>query len=281
MKHHLLSALLVASLGLASCAAGGDGRATKSIEPAAVPIGEPSGEIVYQAGGEILRGFLAKPEGVEQAPGVLVVHEWWGHNDYTRRRARELADLGYVAFAVDMYGDGKTAEHPDDATAFMNALMENEDAMQARFDAALRILRAQPEVDASRCGAIGYCMGGGIVLTQAVSGTDLNAIASFHGVIPSDVEPVANGGRTAVAIFTGGADPMVAPGALATFEEALDDADVKDVESEVYDGVVHGFTNPDATAYNERFGFDGALGYDAEADAKSWASMKAFFAKHL
>ena len=250
MKHTLLITVTLASLGLGSCAAdGGEARTQAPVNRERETLTE---EVIYQAGGETLRGFIARPEGVKNAPGVLVVHEWWGHNDYSRRRARELAELGYIAFAVDMYGDGKTADHPSDATAFMNELMENEGAMQARFDSALNILREQPGVDASRTAAVGYCMGGSIVLTQALSGTDLKAVASFHGGIPADVEPVANGSKTAVAIYFGGADPMIPTGAVADFEESLRVAGVRSINSTEYPGVVHGFTNPEATAYNER-----------------------------
>ena len=125
-------------------------------------------EVSYKAGDTVMQGLVAYDDSVEgKRPGVLVVHEWWGHNDYARKRARMLAELGYTALAVDMYGDGKTADHPEDAGKFSSAVGSKPELVRARFDAALSTLKQQPGVDAARIAAIGYCFGGSIVLGMA------------------------------------------------------------------------------------------------------------------
>ena len=139
-------------------------------------------EVSYSEGGTTLKGFLAWDDAISgKRPGVLVVHEWWGLNDYARSRAKQLAELGYTALAVDMYGDGKVADHPKDAGAFAASVMKDPQVALARFRAALKALKEQPTVDPEKIAAIGYCMGGAIVLNAARQGMDLDAVASFHG----------------------------------------------------------------------------------------------------
>ena len=139
-------------------------------------------ELTYSADGLSMKGYLAYDDAQEgKRPGVLVVHEWWGHNDYARRRARMLAELGYVALAVDMYGEGKQANHPDDAGAFSGEVMNNLPAAKARFLAARDLLKAHERVQGEHIAAIGYCFGGGVVLHMARLGVDLDGVVSFHG----------------------------------------------------------------------------------------------------
>ena len=231
-------------------------------------------EITYQIDGSVLTGFFARPKDIERdLPGVLVVHEWWGHNDYARRRARELAELGYVAFALDMYGDGRTADHPRDATAFMTELMENREVLEKRFRAGLAQLTAHPNVDSEKLAAIGYCMGGGIVLDMARQGADLGVVASFHGALGSEIKPVADSFDGTVLVFTGSDDPMAPEEAVADVRADMLEAGADEIDIVVYDGVKHGFTNPAATAIGKEFNLP--LAYDAAADAASWASLKA------
>ena len=138
--------------------------------------------VQYTVDGVVMKGYLAYDKNITgRRPGVLVVHEWWGLNDYARMRARMLAEMGYTALAVDMYGDGKQAMHPEDAGKFSSELMKNFDVAKARFMAALDFLKGQPTVDPGRIAAIGYCFGGGIVLNMARQGVDLRGVASFHG----------------------------------------------------------------------------------------------------
>src|SRR5512139_1560963 len=140
-------------------------------------------EIDYRAAdGTMLKGYLVTDASLAgRRPGVLVVHEWWGHNPYARRRAEMLAGLGYTALAVDMYGGGQQAAHPEDAGKFAGAVRKNLPVMKERFLAALALLRAQPEIDPARIAAIGYCFGGSVVLEMARAGVDLKGVASFHG----------------------------------------------------------------------------------------------------
>ena len=144
-------------------------------------------EVEYKTGATVLKGYLAQDSALQgKRPAVLVVHEWWGHNDYARQRARMLAEQGYVALAVDMFGDGKTAMHPDDAGRFAGEVMKNKAVGEARFNAALAFIKQQPAVDPARIAAIGYCFGGGVVLHMARQGADLKGVVSFHGSLATD-----------------------------------------------------------------------------------------------
>jgi dienelactone hydrolase len=233
------------------------------------------GETVeYTAGGVTLKGYLAYDEHVKgKRPGVLVVHEWWGLNEYARKRARMLAELGYTALAVDMYGNGKTATHPDDAAKFSSETMKDFDTAKARFLAAEDFLKKQPTVDPERIAAIGYCFGGGVVLNMARQGADLKGVASFHGSLAA-VRPAEPGAiKAKIRVYTGADDKFVPPDAVAGFEKEMADA-MADVKIVSYPGAVHGFTNPDATALGKKFNLP--LAYNATADKESWEDMKKF-----
>lgn len=234
------------------------------------------GKVVeYRDGGVTMKGYLAWNDAVKgKRPGVLVVHEWWGHNDYARKRARMLAELGYTALAVDMYGDGRQAGHPDDAGKFSFEVMKNMELMTARFTAAMELLKKQPSVDPARIGAIGYCFGGAVVLNMARQGVDLKGVASFHGSLTTGkpAEPGKVGAR--VLVMNGGADTFITPEQIGAFaaEMATAGADFRFVN---YAGVKHSFTNPDADLSAKKFGLD--LAYDADADRRSWEEMKRLF----
>lgn len=234
-------------------------------------------EVTYPAGSVTARGFLAAPEGDGNHPGVLVVHEWWGLNHYARQRAEKLAALGYVALAVDMYGDGKVANHPNDAGAFAGAVMRDLPEARKRFLAALDFLAKQPEVDYTKLAAIGYCFGGGIVLQMAREGApELRAVASFHGSLDlqyrkSD-QPFAK-----ILVCHGEADTFVTPETIQSFKLQMNTNGNLTFIS--YPGALHGFTNPDATTKAREFGLN--IGYDAKADAQSWTELKSFLKKSL
>jgi dienelactone hydrolase len=234
--------------------------------------GEP---VEYTAGGVTLKGYLAYDENVKgKRPGVLVVHEWWGLNDYARKRARMLAELGYTALAVDMYGDGKTAAHPDDAGKFSSEVMKNFDTAKARFFAAEEFLKKQPTVDPERIAAIGYCFGGGVVLNMARQGADLKGVVSFHGSLAA-VRPAEPGAiKAKIRVYTGADDKFVPAEAVEGFRKEMADANA-DVKIISYPGAVHSFTNPDATTLGKKFNLP--LAYNADADKKSWEEMKKFF----
>ncbi|GAB4298319.1 MAG: dienelactone hydrolase family protein [Thiohalomonadaceae bacterium] len=237
----------------------------------AAVVGE---EVSYRAGDTVMKGYLAYDDAVQgQRPGVLVVHEWWGHNEYARKRARMLAELGYTALAVDMYGDGKTAEHPADAGKFATAVNSDMVQRRARFLAAKALLEQHPTVAADATAAIGYCFGGGVVLNMAREGVDLKAVASFHGAIASRELAEPGKVKARVLVLNGAADPMVTEQQIAVFHQEMSAAGV-DYRFVNYAGARHAFTNPDADGYGQRFGLP--LAYDPEADARSWAELETF-----
>lgn len=210
---------------------------------------------------------------MKERPGVIVVHEWWGLNDYARSRARQLAKAGYPAIAVDMYGTGKVADHPDNAMAFMNAALAEPEKMNARFDAARAILEQQGRADNSRIYAIGYCFGGAVVLNQARMGKDLAGVASFHGSLGTPAPAQAGAVKARVLVATGGADPMVPAEQVGAFAQEMSAAGV-DLQLLSFPGVKHSFTNPGATAVGEQFSMP--LAYDKAADQASWDALMQF-----
>jgi dienelactone hydrolase len=233
-------------------------------------------QVTYIAGGATCTGFLAWDAKLTgKRPGVLVVHEGWGHNDYVRRRARMLAELGYTALALDMYGDGKSASHPQDAAKFMNEVLANMQVGTERFTAAKNVLQDHETVDRDRVAAIGYCFGGAVVLGMARAGMDLDAVVSFHGSLATKT-PAAKGAiKARLLVCNGAADSFVSTAEIAAFEAEMDAAGAT-WRFESYPGAVHGFTSPDATANGKKFNLP--LAYDEAADRKSWASMQALFA---
>jgi dienelactone hydrolase len=232
-------------------------------------------EVSYKDGGVVMKGYLAYDDAIkERRPGVLVVHEWWGHNDYTRRRARELAELGYTALAVDMYGDGKTADHPDSAGKFSGEVGRDPKLMRARFDAARKLLAKHRTVDAKRIGAIGYCFGGRVVLEMARAGEDLAAVASFHGSLQT-ANPAQKGKvKARILVANGADDPFVSAADIEGFKKEMDAAGVR-YQFVNYPGAKHAFTNPDADRNGVKFNLP--LAYNAEADKQSWTEMQALF----
>ncbi|MGD1076461.1 MAG: dienelactone hydrolase family protein [Thermodesulfovibrionales bacterium] len=231
-------------------------------------------EVSYSAGGVVMKGYLAYDRNVTgRRPGVLVVHEWWGLNDYARKRARMLAEIGYTALAVDMYGEGRQAMHPDDAGKFSSELMKNFATAKARFMAAKEFLEKQPTVDPERIAAIGYCFGGGIVLNMARLGVDLKGVASFHGSLAA-VTPAQPGAvKARILVLHGADDKFVTPEQVEAFKNEMKNAHAN-FRFITYPGAMHGFTNPDADEYAKKFNLP--LGYNAEADKKSWEELKKF-----
>jgi dienelactone hydrolase len=261
MNHVLLFSFVLGLLALTSCSGGK--------EPNIV-----AKEVTYTSNGTTMKGYLAYDASKEgKRPAVLVVHEWWGLNDYSRRRARMLAELGYVAMAVDMYGDGKQASHPEDAGKFASEVMQNMESAKARFLAALELLRREETVDPARVAAIGYCFGGGVVLQMARLGVDLKGVASFHGVLATR-QPAQAGTVTAkLLVCTGDADPLVTQEQIEQFKKEMSDAGV-DYQLISYSGAKHSFTNPAADSLGVKFGMP--LAYNKSADEKSWAELRQF-----
>lgn len=237
-------------------------------------------EIPYQdADGNRLVGYYAYDDAIEgKRPGIVVVHEWWGLNDYVKRRARELAALGYNALAIDMYGDGKQTEHPADAKAFMAEAMKDPKAAERRFDAGLELLKLQPNTNKHQLGAVGYCFGGKVVLDAARRGEKLDGVVSFHGALATQTPARPGGVRAEILVEHGAADSMITSQQVEAFKAEMDAAKVN-YELVSIEGAKHGFTNPDADrlSHGEHGGPD--IGYNKAADESSWADMQAFFKK--
>jgi dienelactone hydrolase len=233
------------------------------------------GEAVsYTADDMTFNGYMAYDDSITvKRPGILVVHEWWGHNEYARQRARMLAELGYVALAVDMYGDGKKADHPGDAGKFAAEVRQNLPAAKKRFLAAMQVLKNNPLVDQDHIGAIGYCFGGGLVLQMARQGLDLDAVVSFHGSLATDQAAVPGAVKARILVCDGADDKLVAPEQIQMFFKEMKKAKV-DFKFVSYPGAKHSFTNPDADKYAEKFNLP--VGYNAEADKRSWQDMQDF-----
>ncbi len=234
-------------------------------------------EVTYTLGGKEFTGYMAWDDAISgERPGVIVVHEWWGHNPYARKRAELLAARGYTAFALDMYGTGKLASHPGDAKSFMTESIETANRVGARFGVALDILRDHPTTNPDKTAAIGYCFGGMVVLNAARMGFDLDGVVSYHGNL-SALEPAGPGmKRVKVMAFNGADDPFVSAEAIQGFKDEMEAAGV-DYEFVNYPGAVHSFTNPGATAVGEQFELP--LAYNAEADGDSWMQTMHFFRK--
>jgi len=237
-------------------------------------------EIPYQSSdGTRLIGYYAYDDVIKgQRPGVVVVHEWWGLNDYVKRRARELAGLGYSALAIDMYGDGKNTEHPKDAMAFMQAALKDSAAASARFKAGLDLLKKQTQTDPEKIAAIGYCFGGAVVLNAARQGVPLAGVVSFHGALATKTPATPGSVKAKVLVEHGALDSMVTQDNVAAFKTEMDKAGA-DYQFVSLEGAKHGFSNPEADrlGHGDHGGPD--IGYSKAADEKSWADMQAFFKK--
>ena len=226
--------------------------------------------IEYKDGDVVLQGYAAWEDGFKDTrPGILVAHEWWGHGPYARRRAEQLARLGYTAFALDMYGKGVLATTHEEAGKLAGAFFTDRAAMRKRALAGLEQLKKLPFVDQSKLGAIGYCFGGAAVLELARMGADLKGVVSFHGALATPT-PATEKPKAKILVLHGADDPNVSPQVPAFLEEMRKvNADWQFVQ---YGGAVHSFTVPEA-------GTDTAKGaaYNKSADRRSWEAMRAFF----
>ena len=242
-----------------------------SVSAYAAVIGK---EVHYSVDGKPFTGYLAYDDSIQgKRPGVLVVHEWWGHNAYARKRADMLAKMGYTALALDMYGSGKQAKHPDDAQKFMQAVISNMPEAEKRFNAADMLLRNQKTVDRNRIAVIGYCFGGGIALHMARTGADLRGVVSFHGSLGTK-QPAAPGAvKSRLLVFTGNEDPFAPPEVVKSFEDEMQAAGA-DLQIIGYPGARHSFTNPQADMFAKQFGMP--LAYNKKADEDSWQRMQVF-----
>lgn len=274
MKQLTAYLLCLLVIGMASCKQKSESKTAEEVEAEELPSKIIGQEVTYATDSTNLKGYIAFNDNIEgKRPGILIIHEWWGHNDYVRERADMLAELGYTALAVDMYGDGKLAEHPDDAGKFAMSVFSNLPEATARFNAAMELLKSQESVDAEKIAAIGYCFGGSVALTMANSGADLDAVAAFHSGVQLPVEPNKDL-KARVLVCNGAADPFIAPESVEAFKQAMDSIGAK-YEYIAYPEVKHSFTSKAADANGEKF--DLPLEYNADADAQSWASLQKLF----
>lgn len=230
--------------------------------------------VEYKQGDATLEGYLAYDDAIKGArPGVLVVHEWWGINDYIRKRTEQLAALGYTAFAADIYGKGNRAKTREEAMALAGKFRSGNDRalLRARANAALDVLKKNPMVDPKRIAAIGYCFGGTAALELARSGADVAGVVSFHGGLATPNPDDAKNVKAKVLVLTGADDPSVKPEQVMAFEDEMRKAGV-DWYLVSYSNAVHGFTNPDNGTDNSR-----GAAYNEKADKRSWEAMKDFF----
>jgi dienelactone hydrolase len=232
--------------------------------------------VTYTNNGVTMDGYVVYDTNKEgKRPAVLVVPEWWGLVDYPKMRARKLAELGYIAMAIDMYGDGKVAQNPGDAGKMAGPFYQDLKMTKSRFDAALAKLKTYNQVDTSNIAAIGYCFGGGVVLNVARLGDDLKGVVSFHGTL---VGAPANKNllKAKILVCHGMADSLVKPEQVEKFKKQMDSIGA-DYTFKQYPNATHAFTNPASDANREKFKMP--VKYNPEADSTSWNDMKDFFAR--
>ena len=232
-------------------------------------------EVEYSCNGVLHKGYFAWDCDADRSlPGVVVIHEWSGVNEYIKSRARLLAENGYCALAIDMYGNGQQAENPNQAGEAMNSVLGDMDVGTARLKAGYETLISQDEVDSDRTAAIGYCFGGAMALHMARIGMPVDAVVSFHGALGSFHQPSPGEVQAKLLVCHGGDDAMVTMDDVSAFKEEMDHAGA-DYKVIIHDGAQHGFTSKEATANGEKYGIP--VGYNAKADADSWSAMIELF----
>jgi len=230
--------------------------------------------VTIQADSVTLNSIVAfSDDTTAKKPIVLIVPEWWGLDDYVKGRAKQLAELGYLALGIDFYGNGKTGETPDQALALATPFYANPQLGYARLQAALAKAKSYPQADTTRIAAIGYCFGGSMVLNAAKLGLPVNGVVSFHGGLQG-VTPQKGLTKANILVCHGGADSFVPAKDVAVFRKQLDSLGIPYTFKE-YAGATHAFTNPGATAKGKKFNMP--IEYNAAADTASWNDMRTFF----
>ncbi|MEM7195208.1 MAG: dienelactone hydrolase family protein [Pseudomonadota bacterium] len=236
-------------------------------------------EVTYQCEGQTLTGYFSWDDTIDNVrPGVILIHEWWGLNDYIRMRADQIAELGYCALAIDMYGDGQTAENPEQAGELMQSVTDNMSIGTKRLQAGYQTLVSDPLTDAEKTAAIGYCFGGAMALHMARTGIPLRSVATFHAALGSFHQASPGEITAEILVCHGNADAMVTQDHVREFEQEMTELGVT-YDIQRYDHVSHGFTNPEADANREKFSVP--LAYNQAADASSWIAMQNLLARTL
>lgn len=247
-----------------------------SLDAQNAPFSIKGEEVTYKEGSITLKGYVAYNEKQQgKRPAIIVVPEWWGNNEYARMRARMLAELGYIAIAADLYGDGKVADNPTDAQTYATPFYKDPQLGKSRIEAALKKITAYPQADASKTAAIGYCFGGSMVLNAAKLGMDFKGVVSFHGGL-AGVPATRATTKANILVCHGAADKFISAEEIKNFRANLDAIKVP-YTFKSYDGAMHAFSNPEATETGKKFSM--AVEYNEAADKQSWNDMKVFFKK--
>jgi len=232
-------------------------------------------QVTYTAGGVTSKGYLVFDDNIKaKRPAVLIVPEWWGLNDYAKTRAKQLAALGYIALAVDLFGEGKVATNPKDAQDMATPFYKDPQLGKTRLDAAIIKIKEYPQTDAANVVAIGYCFGGAMVLNAAKLGSDLKAVVSFHGGlagVPANKDLL----KAQILVCHGASDKFVSQKDVDAFKHQLDSIGYP-YTFKVYPNATHAFTNPASTSVGKQFNMP--IEYNAEADKSSWNDMNTFLA---
>ncbi len=230
--------------------------------------------VTYKIDTISMNGYVVYDENKKgPRPAIIVVHEWWGLNDYSKMRARELAKLGYIAMAIDMYGNGKQGNTPDLAGKLAAPFYADPQMAKTRFDAALDKLKSYSQTDSSKIAAIGYCFGGTQVLNMALLGENLSGVVSFHGGLQV-VTPGKDKVKAKILVCHGLDDQFVPNTEVDQFKKQMDSAGVTYI-FKGYQNATHAFTNPASTENGEKFNLP--LRYTPAADTASWKDMQDFF----
>jgi dienelactone hydrolase len=270
-------ATMIAPAAIAFCMAACNNQPATSEHTADSTATKPSiteEAVTIQADSVTLNSIVAfSSDTSTKKPIVLIVPEWWGLDDYVKGRAKQLAELGYLAVGVDMYGSGKHAENPDEAKAYATPFYTNPQLGFSRLEAALAKAKTYPQADTNRIAAIGYCFGGSMVLNGAKLGLPVNGVVSFHGGLAT-VPPQKGLTKAQILVCHGAVDPFVPAQDVATFKRQLDSLSIPYTFKE-YANATHAFTNPASTANGKKFNMP--IAYNAAADTASWNDMRTFF----
>ena len=275
MKISLSIVLFAFTLSLSSCFKKSEKIMLQEIGEKAPDSSKVETQTVeYQLNGKTYKSFAAYQNNSDKKPVVLVIPEWWGLNDYAKSRAKQLADLGYFALAVDFYGNGESVETPDEATKLSGQFYGNAALAKETFDAAKKSVAKFPSADLTQMAVIGYCFGGAQALNMARQEADLKGVVSFHGNLMTGVKP--NNSNVPYLVLNGADDSYVPQKERDAFKKEMDSAKIN-YQFVNYPGAIHSFTNPNSTAIGKKYNLK--VAYNKNADEKSWAAMNDFFDK--
>ena len=273
---YFLSFAIASVFFFASCNNSGTSSSERKDSSATASSQLKEDNTTYNSDNTTMKGYVVYNDNIQgKRPAVLVIHEWWGLNDYAKMRARKLAQLGYVAMAVDMYGNGDTATDLQGAMKFAGPFYQNPQLAKTRLDAALQKLKTYPQVDTSNIAAIGYCYGGYVVLNAAKLGEPLKGVITFHGDL-SGVKPDKKLLKAKLLVLHGEADSLVKKQVVDQFKKQMDSIGA-DYTFKSYPNAKHAFTNPASDSIAKKYQLD--IGYNADADKQSWEAMEDFLKK--